>query len=224
MKQESANRDFVFTSRRTCAGVKSQHRRRKSKTLSTCSKSRSIAMSALRTLPYGGAQECRVGASTCVRNRHCYCWMNLHPGLNNEETDDISFYLEDVKHDLGVTLVMVEHDMNLVGQVPRRIASWRLTMGACWPSAHLTRFARIPEVQRSVPRRRRHERAGARAAQYRDLLRSDHGYSRCQSERSTKARSSPCWAPMVRARRHCLKTASRRPRQYSKGQVLLDGE
>ena len=42
-------------------------------------------------------------------------------GLNNEETDDISFYLEDVKHDLGVTLVMVEHDMNLVGQVADRV-------------------------------------------------------------------------------------------------------
>ena len=42
-------------------------------------------------------------------------------GLNNEETDDVSFWLEDIKHDLGVTLVMVEHDMNLVGQVADRV-------------------------------------------------------------------------------------------------------
>jgi branched-chain amino acid transport system ATP-binding protein len=42
-------------------------------------------------------------------------------GLNNEETDDVSYWLEDIKHDLGVTLVMVEHDMNLVGNVADRV-------------------------------------------------------------------------------------------------------
>ncbi len=42
-------------------------------------------------------------------------------GLNNEETDDVSFWLEDIKHDLGVTIVMVEHDMNLVGRVADRV-------------------------------------------------------------------------------------------------------
>jgi len=42
-------------------------------------------------------------------------------GLNNEETDDVSFWLEDIKHDLGVTIIMVEHDMNLVGRVADRV-------------------------------------------------------------------------------------------------------
>ncbi len=42
-------------------------------------------------------------------------------GLNNEETDDVSFWLEDIKHDLGVTLVMVEHNMNLVSTVADRV-------------------------------------------------------------------------------------------------------
>jgi len=42
-------------------------------------------------------------------------------GLNNEETDDVGFWLEDIKHDLGVTLVMVEHDMNLVGSIADRV-------------------------------------------------------------------------------------------------------
>ncbi|MDA0706905.1 MAG: ABC transporter ATP-binding protein [Proteobacteria bacterium] len=42
-------------------------------------------------------------------------------GLNNEETDDVSFWLDDIKHDLGITIVMVEHDMNLVGQVADRV-------------------------------------------------------------------------------------------------------
>jgi branched-chain amino acid transport system ATP-binding protein len=42
-------------------------------------------------------------------------------GLNNEETDDVGFWLEDIKHDLGVTLVMVEHDMNLVSSIADRV-------------------------------------------------------------------------------------------------------
>lgn len=42
-------------------------------------------------------------------------------GLNQEETDDVSFWLEDIKHDLGVTIVMVEHDMGLVGRVADRV-------------------------------------------------------------------------------------------------------
>jgi branched-chain amino acid transport system ATP-binding protein len=33
----------------------------------------------------------------------------------------VSFWLDDIKHDLGVTLVMVEHDMGLVGRVADRV-------------------------------------------------------------------------------------------------------
>jgi len=42
-------------------------------------------------------------------------------GLNNEETDDVGFWLEDIKHDLGVTRVMAEHDMNLGGSIADRV-------------------------------------------------------------------------------------------------------
>ena len=42
-------------------------------------------------------------------------------GLNQEESDDVSFWLEDIKHDLGVTIIMVEHDMGLVGRVADRV-------------------------------------------------------------------------------------------------------
>ena len=41
-------------------------------------------------------------------------------GLNPEETTDMSFWLKDIKDELGVTIVMVEHDMNLVGRVATR--------------------------------------------------------------------------------------------------------
>jgi branched-chain amino acid transport system ATP-binding protein len=42
-------------------------------------------------------------------------------GLNPEETRDLSFWIEDIQNDLGVTVVMVEHDMSLVAEVSDRV-------------------------------------------------------------------------------------------------------
>jgi branched-chain amino acid transport system ATP-binding protein len=48
-------------------------------------------------------------------------------GLNPEETDDMAFWIEDIKRHLGVTVLMVEHDMNLVSRVSDRVLA--LNMG-----------------------------------------------------------------------------------------------
>jgi branched-chain amino acid transport system ATP-binding protein len=42
-------------------------------------------------------------------------------GLNVEETDDMSFWIRDMKSELGITVVMVEHDMTLVNRVSDRV-------------------------------------------------------------------------------------------------------
>ena len=42
-------------------------------------------------------------------------------GLNVEETDDMAFWIEDIRRDLGVTILMVEHDMGLVSRVSDRV-------------------------------------------------------------------------------------------------------
>ncbi len=42
-------------------------------------------------------------------------------GLNPEETRDLSFWLDDLRSDLGITIVMIEHDMSLVGGVADRV-------------------------------------------------------------------------------------------------------
>jgi branched-chain amino acid transport system ATP-binding protein len=47
-------------------------------------------------------------------------------GLNLEETDDMAFWIEDVKRHLGVTVLMVEHDMNLVSRVSDRVLALNL--------------------------------------------------------------------------------------------------
>jgi len=68
-------------------------------------------------------------------------------GLNNEETDDVSFWLEDIKHDLGVTLVMVEHDMSLVGQVADRVMA--INDGRLLTIGTPEEVREHPEVQRA---------------------------------------------------------------------------
>jgi len=42
-------------------------------------------------------------------------------GLNPEETDDMAFWIDDIKKVLGITVLMVEHDMNLVSRVSDRV-------------------------------------------------------------------------------------------------------
>ena len=42
-------------------------------------------------------------------------------GLNPEETEDLSFQIEDINEELGTTIVMVEHDMNLVSITSSRV-------------------------------------------------------------------------------------------------------
>jgi branched-chain amino acid transport system ATP-binding protein len=42
-------------------------------------------------------------------------------GLNVEETDDMAFWIDDIREDLGITVLMVEHDMSLVSRVSDRV-------------------------------------------------------------------------------------------------------
>ncbi|HMM84087.1 ABC transporter ATP-binding protein [Azohydromonas sp.] len=42
-------------------------------------------------------------------------------GLNVEETGDMAFWIQDIVDDLGITVLMVEHDMSLVSRVSDRV-------------------------------------------------------------------------------------------------------
>ena len=44
-------------------------------------------------------------------------------GLNVEETEDMAFWIEDIRRDLGITILMVEHDMALVSKVSDRVVA-----------------------------------------------------------------------------------------------------
>jgi branched-chain amino acid transport system ATP-binding protein len=42
-------------------------------------------------------------------------------GLSVEETQDVAFWVEDRKKQMGITVLMVEHDMHLVASVSDRV-------------------------------------------------------------------------------------------------------
>ena len=42
-------------------------------------------------------------------------------GLNVEETGDMAFWIKDIQYELGITVLMVEHDMSLVSKVSDRV-------------------------------------------------------------------------------------------------------
>jgi len=42
-------------------------------------------------------------------------------GLNPEETHELGYWIEDIQQELGITVVMVEHDMSLVSAVADRV-------------------------------------------------------------------------------------------------------
>ena len=49
-------------------------------------------------------------------------------GLNPEETDDMVWWIKDIQRELGITVLMVEHDMGLVARVSDRVLA--LNQGA----------------------------------------------------------------------------------------------
>jgi len=44
-------------------------------------------------------------------------------GLNVEETEGMAFWIDDICHELGITVLMVEHDMTLVSRVSDRVVA-----------------------------------------------------------------------------------------------------
>lgn len=65
-------------------------------------------------------------------------------GLNPEETRDLAFFIDDIKNDLGITVIMVEHDMSLVGEVADRMMC--MNMGAALATGSIEEVRAHPDV------------------------------------------------------------------------------
>ncbi|MBV9251419.1 MAG: ABC transporter ATP-binding protein [Acetobacteraceae bacterium] len=74
----------------------------------------------IASLPYGVRKVVELGRALCIEPK-LLLLDEPSSGLNVEETEGMGFWIEDIKKDLGITVIMVEHDMNLVRQVSDRV-------------------------------------------------------------------------------------------------------
>ena len=71
-------------------------------------------------LPYGVRKVVEMARALCTEPR-LLLLDEPSSGLNVEETDDMAFWIQDIKNELGITVLMVEHDMSLVSKVSDRV-------------------------------------------------------------------------------------------------------
>ena len=71
-------------------------------------------------LPYGVRKVTELARALCT-NPSLLLLDEPSSGLNVEETEDMAFWIEDIKKVLGITVLMVEHDMSLVSAVSDRV-------------------------------------------------------------------------------------------------------
>ena len=74
----------------------------------------------IANLPYGVRKVVELGRALCVEPK-LLLLDEPSSGLNVEETEGMGFWIDDIKKDLGITVIMVEHDMNLVRMVSDRV-------------------------------------------------------------------------------------------------------
>jgi branched-chain amino acid transport system ATP-binding protein len=71
-------------------------------------------------LPYGVRKVVELARALCAEPK-LLLLDEPSSGLNVEETEDMAFWIQDIQRDLGITVLMVEHDMSLVSKVSDRV-------------------------------------------------------------------------------------------------------
>ena len=94
-------------------------------------------------LPYGVRKVVELGRALAMEPK-LLLLDEPSSGLNVEETDDMAWWIRDIKQDLGITVLMVEHDMNLVARVSDRVLA--LNYGQVLASGAPAEVQRHPDV------------------------------------------------------------------------------
>jgi len=71
-------------------------------------------------LPYGVRKVVELARALCTEPK-LLLLDEPSSGLNVEETEDMAFWIKDIQQELGITVLMVEHDMSLVSKVSDRV-------------------------------------------------------------------------------------------------------
>ena len=71
-------------------------------------------------LPYGVRKVVELARALCAEPK-LLLLDEPSSGLNVEETQDMAFWIDDIRREFGITVLMVEHDMSLVSSVSDRV-------------------------------------------------------------------------------------------------------
>jgi branched-chain amino acid transport system ATP-binding protein len=97
----------------------------------------------IANLPYGVRKIVELGRALCTEPK-LLLLDEPASGLNVDETEDMSFWIEDIKKLLGITVIMVEHNMNLVSDVSDRVLA--INYGEFLAEGSAREVQRNPEV------------------------------------------------------------------------------
>jgi len=100
----------------------------------------------IASLPYGVRKIVELGRALCIEPK-LLLLDEPSSGLNVEETEVMGFWIEDIKKDLGITVIMVEHDMSLVSMVSDRVMA--LNYGRVLAMGSPSEVQNDPEVIRA---------------------------------------------------------------------------
>ncbi|MEJ8835160.1 ABC transporter ATP-binding protein [Ramlibacter sp. AN1133] len=97
-------------------------------------------------LPYGVRKVVELARALCTEPK-LLLLDEPSSGLNVEETEDMAFWIQDIRAELGVTVLMVEHDMTLVSRVSDRVVAMNQgEVVAIGTPAQVQRDARVVEA------------------------------------------------------------------------------
>ena len=76
-------------------------------------------------LPYGVRKVVELARALCTEPK-LLLLDEPSSGLNVEETDDMAYWIQDIQQELGISVLMVEHDMSLVSKVSDRVLAMNM--------------------------------------------------------------------------------------------------
>ena len=100
----------------------------------------------VRDLPYGARKNVELARAVCAEPR-LLLLDEPASGLNPEEVADMAFWLQDIREELGITILMVEHNMGLVTRLATRCIA--LASGRVLAQGSVAEVQADREVQRA---------------------------------------------------------------------------
>jgi branched-chain amino acid transport system ATP-binding protein len=98
------------------------------------------------SLPYGVQKRIELGRALC-QEPSLLLLDEPMAGMNVEETEDIARFILDIHQEMGTTIVMIEHDMNVVMDISQRIAA--LDFGVKIAEGSPAEIQKDPDVQKA---------------------------------------------------------------------------